>query len=124
MLLTADNLVFMISISSESGLKATPLFESNDELDPILFVNKFTFEGKAIAIFSTLHSNIYAFNLTDSLLIGQIRSNSAVSCLGSLRCSSGFNCGITLLQIGNMTTPALSDSKCRLFAISLPILLR
>ena len=55
MLLTADNLVFMISISSESGLKATPLFESYDELDPILYINKFTFEGKAIAIFSTLH---------------------------------------------------------------------
>ena len=38
--------------------------------------------------------------------------------------SSGFRLGITLLQIGNLTTPALSDNKCVLYAVNLPCLLR
>ena len=67
--------------------------------------------------------SMIVFDLNSSAMVCQFPMNSAVNCLGSLQRSSGFRLGTTLLQIGNLNTPALSDSKCVLFAINLPCIL-
>lgn len=67
---------------------------------------------------------IYAYDLSDDQMVGSVKIQSAVNCLGSLHRSSGFALGVTLLQIGNLSTPALSDNKCILYAVNMPCLLR
>ena len=44
-ILTADNLLFKIELS-ESKVTATFLMEFDDELDPIMFINKMIYQGK------------------------------------------------------------------------------
>ena len=67
--------------------------------------------------------SMIVFDLNSSALVCQFPINSSVNCLGSLQRSSGFRLGTTLLQVGNLNTPALSDSKCVIFAINLPCIL-
>ena len=89
-----------------------------------MYINQVLFERKHIVLLTTLHGTLCAFNLTDEVVVGQVKLLSAVNCLGSVRRSSGFRLGTTLLQIGNLNTAALSDSKCVLYAVNLPCLLR
>lgn len=89
-----------------------------------MFINKIQYRSKKVALLTTLMGQLYAFDLQEDKIVGYVKLQSAVNCLGSLQRSSGFNLGVTLLQIGNFTTPALSDNKCVLYAVNLPCLLR
>lgn len=116
-------MLFLVSLVSQSVVKAVLMQEFVDDLDPILFINKLTFQGKLVVILSTMLGSLIAYDTTDNKVLGHIRVSSAVNCLGSLHRSSGFRLGTTLVQIGNLQTPALSDSKCVLYAVNLPALL-
>ena len=98
--------------------------EVGDELDPIMFINKLNYRNKKVVLLTSLMGVIFAYDLTDDQLVGSVKVQSAINCLGSLHRSSGFGLGVTLLQIGNLSTPALSDNKCILYAVNMPCLLR
>ena len=98
--------------------------ELEDELDPILFINKMVYQSHQVLFLTTMLGSLVVYDLDTSSLVSQFRVNSAVNCLGSIQRSSGFRLGTTLLQIGNLNTPALSDSKCVLYALNLPCILR
>ena len=97
--------------------------EVGDELDPIMYINCISYQAKNVVLLTTLMGVIFAYDFTEERLIGSIKVQSAINCLGSLHRSSGFSLGVTLLQIGNLSTPALSDNKCILYAVSIPSLL-
>ena len=124
-LLSADNQLFQVSLDPSQGqLTACLKAEVGDELDPVMFINKVSYRKHQVVLLTKLSGTIVAYDLTTDLIVGSCRVQSAVNCLGSLHRSSGFRLGVTLLQIGNLTTPALSDNKCVLYAVNLPCLLR
>lgn len=71
--------------------------ELADDLDPILFLNKLTFQGKLVVILSTMLGSLVAYDAMGNSVLGTSRVNCAVNCLGSLHRESGFRLGTTLV---------------------------
>ena len=67
-ILTADSLVFKITLATKS-ITATLLHELEDDLDPILFINKMNYRAKMVLFFTTMLGTLFAFDLDAKSII-------------------------------------------------------
>ena len=64
---------------------AEQVAELEDELDPILFINKMYFQRRQMVFLTTRLGSLVVFELgTRNEVVAKITLNSAVNCLGSL----------------------------------------
>ena len=67
-ILTADNLLYKLQLSAYQ-LTATLLVELDDELDPILFINKMVYNNHRILFLTTMLGSLVIFDLNANSLI-------------------------------------------------------
>ena len=69
-ILSADNLIFKVSLLDDE-IKVEKLVELENELDPILFINKMRYLGRQILFLTTMLGSLIVFDLSSRTLVCQ-----------------------------------------------------
>ena len=97
-MISVDNALYSLALNEKT---MTKVFETADEFDPIISVNKVKIGDRWIALLSTLRCLMIAVDVQLGRPIGQTQVQSSINCMGCVRRSSGFSLGCTLISIGN-----------------------
>ena len=68
-IMTADEKLFLVTLTA-SSVRVTLKKQFDEELDPILFINKMRFMGKSIVILTTMLGNLIAYDLLAECVLG------------------------------------------------------